>query len=329
VVRRLVILVLLVLWTGISAAPVRAQPGAVPAITERTRAEVATATARRATAASAKAALAQQYQAQLADVDRLKRQRASWRRDRQLRASLAASLDTAQALSGADRALGDADRALTQARRAALAAIDAELAAQPEPGRQRALIAARAAIGPAAAAPAKKIVLPDDALDPLADPEELDQQAAALRAGEDELAREGDRLARQATAWQRQAELRAQHDRAGDLAQRDDDAPRRTGGDGRNGASAQPEAGGAQPPGSPGTDAVGGTTFENSPEIVLADVLDRTAVDGLRKADQSSDPATKAQAASAAKEQVARRLARLRERRAAIEARARALRGDH
>lgn len=317
-VRRAVIVLLLVLGTGVSVA--RAQPGAA-AVTERTRADVSAAIARRAAAASAKAALARQYQTQLAEVDRLKRQRASWRRDRQLRDSLAASLETAQALAAADRGLTQAERAVTQARRAALTAIDAELATHPDDPRQRALIAARAAIGPPAAAPAKKIVLPDDALDPLADPEELDQQAAALRAGEAELAREGDRLLRQATAWQRQAELRAQHDRAGDLAQRDDDAPRRTGGsnDGRTAATSPPE-------GAPQDGLGGDASFEGSPEVVLADVLDRAAVDGLRKADRSSDPATKAQAASAARAQLEQRLARLRARRAAIEARARELR---
>jgi hypothetical protein len=59
------------------------------------------------------------YQAQLADIDRLKRQPASWRRDRQVRAKMAESLKTARELRSHERTLQTASRRL-EARRAAL-----------------------------------------------------------------------------------------------------------------------------------------------------------------------------------------------------------------
>src|SRR5437763_1680288 len=80
-----------------------------------------------------------------------------------------------------------------------------------------------------AAAPrvAQQPTTADAALDPLADPEELEQQAAALRDSEGELGREVERLERQATRFERIAIVRKQHDRASELDLRDDVDPRR------------------------------------------------------------------------------------------------------
>ncbi|HTJ43985.1 MAG TPA: hypothetical protein VL463_17890 [Kofleriaceae bacterium] len=276
--------------------------------------------------AAQKQALAARYQQQLAAIDDLKRQRASWRRDRQLKSALAESLETAKQLAAIASSIDTADAQLARARQTAIAAIDAA----PE-ARRAQLASSRAQIA-SALAPAhpKKIVLPDDTLDPLADPEELDQQAAALREGESELAREADSLAKQAERFAKQAELLRQHQRADDLAMRDDAEPRRTPG-GAGGAAndrANPAPQGSGAPDSLSTPGGGAATssFEGQPDFVLADVIDSAAIDGLRRAGRGSDPAAKAAAASAARDQVEARLKRLRDRRAAIEARARELR---
>jgi len=335
VVRRALLVLALVAAPAVASArpaharrapAVRVADGpAAPATTDAALGRIRALAQRRADLARGQAELTARQQGQLAEVDRLKRQRASWRRDRQLKDALAVSLDTARQLGAAARQLAEVDARLAAARRAALAAIDAELAAAPAP-RRRTLAAIRATLIAQVAPPAaKRIVLPDDQLDPLADPEELDQQAAALRQGEAELAREADSLARQAARWQHQADLRRQHERARDLALRDDDQPRRTSGaagaggtDGLgNPSQPTPQTGGGEP---------GAGGFEGQPEIVLADVIDPTAVDALRAAEQSTDPAAKATAAAAARDQVEARLARLRQHRAAIEARARELR---
>src|ERR1044071_3425444 len=58
--------------------------------------------------AAKREALARLYQDQLGQIDRLKNQRASWRRDRELRDRLSESLETANQLSAATRELGQA-----------------------------------------------------------------------------------------------------------------------------------------------------------------------------------------------------------------------------
>jgi chromosome segregation ATPase len=92
--------------------------------------------------------LARRYQDQLGQIDRLKNQRASWRRDRELRDSLSESLETANQLSATTRELGQARTGLESARRAYLTAIDAELGAGAAPARASVLVRARAQLVP-------------------------------------------------------------------------------------------------------------------------------------------------------------------------------------
>src|SRR5215470_7916259 len=98
--------------------------------------------------AAKREALAKRYQEQLEHIDRLKNQRASWRRDRELRDSLSESLETANQLSAATRELGQARGDLESARRTYLAAIDAELGAGAAPARAQVLMRARAQLVP-------------------------------------------------------------------------------------------------------------------------------------------------------------------------------------
>jgi hypothetical protein len=256
-----------------------------------------------------RAQLVQKFQRETDAVDRLKNEKASWRRDRELRAALAESADTANQLATVDKQLSQL----------------------------------RAQLGPAKTP--KKIVIPDAEIDPLADPEDLDKQAADLRQAEQELAREVSGLDVQAKELAEVADLRKHHERANDLARRDDDQPFRaaqTSGDrtttGAGGATNSPgtqgtgagSGAGTPPPsgdsfGGADHGSPGGTAFEAEATIVLGDVLDHATIDGLARASRSGDPSQRAEAAKKARDAVRARLDVLAKKRAAIEARARAL----
>jgi hypothetical protein len=269
--------------------------------------------------AEQRARLAKNYQDELATIDQLKHEKPSWRRDRELRAALTDANDTAGQLGQAADAVAAAQRGLADARVAAVAAIDAELAAGDVPGqRAHQLAQLRARVAPPPAP--KKLVIPETEIDPLADPEELEHQAAAVRAAELELSRQVTGITAQVQELERQAELRGQHERAGILLQRDDDQPQRV----------QPHtAGGNDTPVLPtGGDRFGPnpTNFESEASVVLGDVIDHAALEGMLRASRSGDPARRAQAAKRAEAAVRARLDGLAAKRAAIELRARTLR---
>jgi len=301
---------------------------------QRAQRAVATDTAEAVTRAAAqhvgqlaihRAALAKRYQDELDAIDRLKTQRASWRRDRELRDRMSSSLETANLLSATTRELDRAEADLVTTRRSYLSAIDAELAAGAVPVRLLQLSRARAVVAPELKDAPRRIVIPDLEIDPLADPEELDQRAAELRASEDKLSRQVAELRTQAAELDRLAVLRKQHERAGDLFNRDDDQPH------RNPARRAGDSGGSEEGGSSGPlpSAPGSTptsTFENYVPIVLADVIDATTISSLAAAQRSGDPAQRAAAAHKTHDAVAARLDEVRRKRAEIEARARQLR---
>jgi hypothetical protein len=284
--------------------------------------------------------LARQYDDQLKVVDRLKQQRASWRRDRELNDALAAARETATKLSAAAADLGRATTMLATHKRNLARAIDTELAGAITPARKTELSTWKAQLAPQA--PKKnlqKIVIPDLEIDPLADPEELDQQAAELARAEQELERQALGLDKQAKELDEVAKLRKAHDRAGDLARRDDDQPQRSaregGGNRATGFGANedaaPEAG-SPPPGTGGTgggDGLGDIQtpmFESDATVVLSDVIDAQTIETLSKASRSRDPAQRAQAAKRARDAVNVRREQLRKKRAEIEAAAKARR---
>jgi hypothetical protein len=329
----------LVLVLAVAPAAALAQPSA-PVVTvvsgqsAVTRAEKAVADK-----LTARNALAQQYEDQLKAVDRLKQQRASWRRDRDLKEALATAQVTSTKLSTAAAELGAASAQLANAKKSLVAAIDRELATNPAPARAAELTRQRARLAPPVAKRnLTKIVLPDLTIDPLADPEELDAQAQELARAEKELASQSAGFDAQAKELDEIAKLRKQHERAGDLARRDDDQPQRTVRDSSGGrlsdspASGNDSAGGegAPPPDAhdDGGGITGGATGPQSPSfaeasVVLSDVVDATTIDTLSKAARSSDPAVRAQAAKRARDAVQQRLEQLRKKRLEIEATAR------
>ena len=266
--------------------------------------------------------LAARYQEELDAIDRLKNQRASWRRDRELRESLSSSAETANQLSAATHDLEKATARLASVRRAYLMAIDTELGAGAAPRRAQQLVRVRGLLTPVVKDAPRRIVFPDLDVDPLADPEELDQRAAELRASEDELARQLIGLDTQATELDHLAQLRKEHDRAGDLLSRDDDQARRNTAH-KAGDSTVTEGGGMYPmfPGAPPSG------LDNSVPIVLADVIDASTIKSFTAAQTSGDPAQRAEAARKTHAAVAGRLDQVRRKRTEIEARARQLRG--
>lgn len=325
---RLLVVVAAALIALVGAAT--AQTGGAKA-TDAAQAKVKASEKKRAALVSERTTLGARYQKELAEIDKLKRQKASWRRDRQLRGKLSASLETAKKLGKASSAITILDGDLMKQRKALIAAIDAELAAGAASTRAKSLRAARAdAARKVAPHKAKKIVLPDDELDPLADPEELDQQAKALRDSEAELVRQIETLDREAKRFQEQAELRKEHQRADELASRDESNPRRThGSSGGRATGTETDEGAAPQSDGAGSDDsfdMDPGAFEGDPAVVLSDVVDGDTVDALRKAERSTDPAAKAAAAQKARDQVKRRLDRLEKRRREIEKRAKELR---
>jgi hypothetical protein len=274
-----------------------------------------------------RASLVQKFQRETDQVDHLKKEKASWRRDRELRQAMADSADTANQLAALDKQI-------TKLR----------------PARQP-----------------KKIVIPDAELDPLADPEDLEKQAADLRQAEAELANQAKGLDVQAKDLSDVADLRKHHERAIDMSRRDDDQPLRTAQRSQSGTDSAQTAtptnggvgggagggtsGGSPPPGhdgggGAGSGSGGGTTgtggsgdtfvggdrsptassFESEASIVLGDVLDHATIDGLARASRSGDPAQRADAAKKAAAAVRARATALAKQRAAIEARAKQLR---
>lgn len=334
-----------------------AAPQAAPAVSGPQVADLARATTREAEQVAAlerertqglaeKARLARLYEGQLQELDRLKQQRASWRRDRLIRDQLRASHDTAAALAAADQRIRRTSAALAAQRQRLVAAVERELAAGPAPARRPILARWRAGAQRQQRRDVKKIVLPDERIDPLADPEELEDHAALLRQGEAELARELERLDLQAQRYRYMATLSAKRDRAAELGRLDDDQPRRTtgrssatpgAGDGEAAAPPPVSDAPAPPPslpedpvdsGMPNDDRDSPGDSLNGLDVVLADVVDTSTADALRAADRSGNPAVKARAAERASAQVRARLERLRAQRTRIQERARELRAE-
>lgn len=354
---RILSLLLALLMVGVS--PVVADPRKD---TDTAMAELRVAETALQTATSNRTVLGARYEAELRTIDRLKKQRGSWRRDRQLRESLAASLETAKQLEAATAEQKRAAARQEKAKQKTLAAVATELAQPTAAARVVQLTRERARLTPAPAAP-RKIVIPDLEVDPLADPEELEQQAAAIRQSEEALAIQVASLDQRATRLDKVAELRRQHKRAGDLSEREEGQTRRgtftsnrgvenadSNGNGPPDASGDPSpapgsgsgsGGGPLPDPTPPPPAVDPripdeqrlTANDNEmadlaeSSTVLGDVIDAVAIESLRKAQASTDPAVRAAAAKKARDSAAAKLELLRKHRAAIEARARGLRG--
>src|ERR1041384_5691148 len=298
-------LVLTLMVVSVSARAQASQPTAATNGAEMVANAAEQEVARRA---ARRAELKQRYEDEVAEIDRLKKQRASWRRDRDLRDSLSASLETSKRLDTATREVDVAQRTLVNARRAYLTAIDAELkAGAPQPSRSQLLERAKLLLASQLRDVPHRILIPDLRIDPLADPEELLQHANELRASELELGRQIDELATQAIDLERAAQLRKQHERQGDLVNRYDDQPHRNSSRGDSSAEGPGVAGVSDPSSMPNVPPTAPSSFETYVPTVLADVIDASTINNFTAAQLSGDPAQRAQAARKAHDAVAQR----------------------
>lgn len=341
----------LVLVLMVGAATARAQSAPAPAnaptpaaaITQRAQDAVAAGERRVAQLSAQRQTLNQQFAEQQRAAAELKRQKPSWRRDRELREQLAEEHETATQLETVTHELAKADSELAAARRALIAAIDAEIAAGTSGPRAQQLVAWRKQLAPQVSSTPRRIVVPDTRIDPLADPEELDEQAAALREAEAQLQRQVTAYDQQSKELERVAALHREHDRAIEMDRRDDNGSRRTPQQptGRTGTAAEADApttgGGAPPPsdsgglgtGPPqpgsGRDVAG--PLDSDARTILGDVVDPSTLDALAREARSGDPAKRADAAKKLRDAVAAKLEQLRRGRLQVEQRAKQLRG--
>jgi hypothetical protein len=297
--------------------------------------EVAGAAERRVTQLQAqRQRLAARYEGELSAIDRLKQKKKTWNSERELKDKLSAANETATQLRDLDRSLTAARSQLAGSKRVLIAAIDAELAAKPVPARVQVLQKLRAQLVPQMKLPAAhRIAIPNFEIDPNADPEDLDAQAAELRQIEAELMRQVTSLDKQSKDLERVAELRRSHDRANVLDRRDDGTPtRNTPPGGNNGARGLGEASDSPAPQEDG--AGGGDNspppadmgFENEATVVLQDVVDPSTIDTLTSAQRSGDPSKRSKAAAKTRDAVKAKYEQLRAKRQLIEQRAKQLR---
>ncbi|MDQ3369605.1 MAG: hypothetical protein M3680_29605 [Myxococcota bacterium] len=315
----------IVLLLTVASATAMAQP----AVTARAQ-QVASGTERRVGQLVGETQrLRLQYEGELRAIDRLKQQRKSWRQERELKERLSNANETATALARVTRELAGAQGQLTGARRSLIAAIDGELAAGAVGPRAQQLARLKAQLVPPTRRPVHRIKIPNLELDPGADPEDLDLQAAELRALEAELQHQISGLEKQSKNLERVAELRKSHDRASVLDRRDDGQPSRNPQQASGGREALDGA--ASPEDADTTGGTGGPpdqtpSFEAEATVVLADVVDPTTIDTLTRAHRSGDPAQRAKAAARTRDAVKAKLDLLRLKRAQIEQRAKQLR---
>lgn len=298
--------------------------------TDRLAAQVLAAETRGTTLLAEKKQLLNRYERQLQEVDRLKRRRASWRRDRLLRKQLADSHRIARKLGGLDKRLRTLQKRIRSLRGKLLASATTELGKSPTRPRRARLIAwrdrARLFLRPRS----KRIILPDSTVDPLADPEDLEEQATQLRQTEKRLAREIANLKSRAQRFRRMVRLRRLRARASMLRRIEPNRPRRStarlSAD-RNQATGGAGAGLSSEDSSPTpNDDFSDPSAGSNLVVVLANVVNSAALTALRRARTSNDPLFKARAADSARKQVKARLERLRAQRKRIRRRARSLR---
>lgn len=317
--------------------PSRAQASGARALTDRASARLESAQRRQRSLQVQMATLRRKYNKQLSEVDRLKRARASWRRDRLLREQKARSQKTALALRGLERKLRTRRSSVSRERKALAQAIDRELSLGPSRSRREELRKMLGKVRSGLKEAPKRIAMPELELDELADPEELVEQIRLIERAEARLAEEEASLQRREKYYAHMDALRSKRRRADALGAFEDDNVRRTTGrvgsekNGRaageedaeqspDGASGLSEPSADPAPGAPsdGADLQDSGGGFRASSIVLADVLDAGTQSALRRAQRSSSPRTKAQAAKQARRQVSERLRRLRASKARI-----------
>lgn len=336
---------LLVVFLTVASATGWAQPSAPePAVATAKAQEIAGVAERRVAALLAqRAPLLVRYDAETRVIERLKQQKKTWNRERELKEKLAVAHETAVKLQNLERDLAAAQRQLASARTALVAAIDFELGKAPVATRKQTLERMREQLVPRVKprSNVQRIAIPNLEVDPNADPEDLDAQAAELRQIEVELDRQWRALDKQSKDLQRADELRKSHERTIALDRREDNTPTRNpqqGGGGGDKTLADGAEEGSPSPQSPPPNT-GGTGDTSAPparddassvldeaSIALSEVIDPATIDTLANAQKSGDPGKRSKAAAKTRDAVKQKLELLRQKRALIEQRAKQLR---
>jgi len=331
------------------AQPVEVAQAAAPAAvaaaardTDRAMRRVRGTLAERQRVVVAKGKLAKRYEAELQEIDRLKKRRASWRRDNAIKSKKRESQARGLELAKLDKRIRQLDARARKERAALVRAIDRELKSGAVASARRGELERTRRSTRRALQRNKKIVLPDDTIDPLADPEELEYQAERIAQSEARLSRELSSLVKRAKRFRKMAKLDQKRRRAREAGKWDDNRPRRTsrsavlagsrGGAGYgDGDDSQNEGMSPAPNDEPDSDmpgalGVGEADDFSDATVVLVDVVDAQTIDALRNAEASGSLLVKAKAAERAHRQVREQLERLEKRRKLIEKRARRLR---
>ncbi|HWU91292.1 MAG TPA: hypothetical protein VN253_28695 [Kofleriaceae bacterium] len=305
------------------AAPAPAPADVAPLTAATAKAQDVVGSAERGTSqvAAQRDALRQRLNEQLVAIDRLKQGPRGWRTKSQLEDRLSEANETRQQLEATEARLAEAQRQLAAARGALVRAIDAELAAGAAGPRAGSLQALRAKLLPKREV--RRIVLPDTKIDPRLDPEELDEQVAAIREGEAVLERQIRGLEEQARELQRIDDLRRQHDRTIELDKRDDNTSRRNTQQPSGARPGLADAAGPSPTSSPPEGIGGSSSFESDAPVVLPEVVDPAVLDGLTRAQRSGDPGQRATAVRKARDAVMTKREQLIRKRKEIESLAR------
>ena len=317
----------------VASATAWAQPGSPATATAKAQEIAGVAERRVAILLGQRGPLIIRYDAQTRAIDRLKQQKKTWNRDRELKEKLAVANETATKLQNLERDLAGARRQLAGTRTALVAAIDFELSTKPVAARQQTLQRLRDQLVPKVkrSTNLQRIAIPNLEVDPTADPEDLDAQAAELRQIEAELDRQVKALDKQSKDLERVAELRKSHERTIAIDRREDNTPSRNApnrGDDRTNASEDapaPTAGGDGTSGDTSAPPAEPSALDEA-SVVLAEVIDPATIDSLASAQRSGDPAKRSKAAAKTRDVVKQRLEQLKQKRALIEQRAKQLR---
>lgn len=306
----------------------------------------------RARLSTEKQKLARLHEERAAEIQELKAQRPSWNRDRRLEKLLREDQELATALGRKQHEIRTLDDRIAAERRALVEAIDRALAggevAEPRRGRLQRLRADALAKLPRVT---KKLRLPDDRIDPLDDPEDLEAKAAELRRSEDEIRAEELRLERRAQRYRLQAKLTRSRQRSEEHDVFREDGPRRrttghvkvagdaenqgptagvpgSGADGAGGAAPPASDGGFGTPTEEGDSSVAEPATDRGVDltVVYGDIVEPGTLVELRRAERSGDPEAKARAVERARADLRARAERLRQKRLEMERRARELR---
>ncbi|MCW5805412.1 MAG: hypothetical protein KIT31_23785 [Deltaproteobacteria bacterium] len=307
---------LLVLVLSVASATAWAQsvPTSRATVTARAQQTVVDAERRVAAQTTAHGTAVQRYDEHNDAVQRLKREKASWRRERELRDALAEAKSAGDRADVAARELARAQAELLSARRALARAIDDELASNTAaPQRTKDLTKVRAQLAPIVGQRAQRILIPE--VDLSADPEELRDQAAALRKTEAQLQAQLDGLDAQVKKLEDKSDLEMHHNRAKELSSRDDNTPGQKGSSGgRESVSATPGPGGA---GGAGFDMA--AMFAAATAGALGEVVDSSTLETFQRHWKGNDSKRQLESAKKVRAQVEAQRAKVRADRVKIE----------